>query len=47
VFLTGDTPNPESSEVVRRTGAPCINKPFDVDEVYRVIGRTVGSRSTS
>ena len=47
VFLTGDTLNPESSEFVRRTGAPCINKPFDFDEVYRVIGRTLGSRSAS
>ena len=47
VFLTGDTLNPESSEFVRRTAAPCINKPFDFDEVYRVIGRTLGSRSTS
>jgi CheY-like chemotaxis protein/anti-sigma regulatory factor (Ser/Thr protein kinase) len=31
VFLTGDTLNPESSEFVRQTGAPCINKPFDFE----------------
>ena len=26
---------------VQRTGAPCINKPFDFDEVRRVIGRAL------
>jgi len=41
VFLTGDTLNPESWEFVQRTGAPCINKPFDFDEVKRVIGRAL------
>jgi nitrogen fixation negative regulator NifL len=41
VFLTGDTLNPESCEFVQRTGAPCINKPFDFDEVRRVIGRAL------
>jgi nitrogen fixation negative regulator NifL len=41
VFLTGDTLNPESWEFVQRTGAPCINKPFDFDEVRRVIGRAL------
>jgi two-component system NtrC family sensor kinase len=43
VFLTGDTLNPESREFVQQTGAPCLNKPFDFDEVYRVIGRALGS----
>jgi hypothetical protein len=47
VFLTGDTLNPESSEFVQQTGAPCISKPFDFDEVYRVIGRAFGKRATS
>jgi hypothetical protein len=43
VFLTGDTLNPESREFVQQTGAPCLSKPFDFDEVYRVIGRALGS----
>jgi len=47
VFLTGDTLNPESAEFVQRTGAPCISKPFDFDDVYRVIGRALGNRATS
>ena len=47
VFLTGDTLNPESREFVQHTGAPCLSKPFDFDEVYRVIGRVLGSRATS
>jgi PAS domain S-box-containing protein len=47
VFITGDTLNPESSEFVEQTGAPCISKPFDFDEVYRVIGRAFGNRATS
>jgi CheY-like chemotaxis protein len=41
VFLTGDTLNPESWDFVQRTGAPCINKPFDFDEVRRIIGRAL------
>jgi nitrogen fixation negative regulator NifL len=39
VFLTGDTLNPDSLAFVQRTGVPCINKPFDLDEVKRVVGR--------
>jgi nitrogen fixation negative regulator NifL len=41
VFLTGDTLNPDSMAFVQRTGAPCISKPFDLDEVKRVIGRAL------
>jgi CheY-like chemotaxis protein len=41
VFLTGDTLNPESHAFVERTGALCINKPFDFDEVHRVIARAL------
>jgi two-component system NtrC family sensor kinase len=44
VFLTGDTLNPESREFVQQTGVPCLGKPFDFDEVYRVIGRALGNR---
>ena len=47
VFLTGDTLNPESREFVQQTGAPCLSKPFDFDEVYRVIGRALRNRATS
>ena len=31
-------------EFVQQTGAPCISKPFDFDEVYRVIGRALRPR---
>jgi len=44
VFLTGDTLNPESREFVQQTGAPCIPKPFDFGEVYRVIGQALQPR---
>jgi nitrogen fixation negative regulator NifL len=44
VFLTGDTLNPESREFVQQTDVPCLSKPFDFDEVYRVVGRMLGSR---
>jgi CheY-like chemotaxis protein len=47
MFLTGDTLNPESREFVQRTGAPCLGKPFDFDEVYRVIGRALRDSATS
>jgi PAS domain S-box-containing protein len=44
VFLTGDTLNPEIREFVQQTGAPCISKPFDFDEVYRVVGQALRPR---
>jgi hypothetical protein len=44
VFLTGDTLNPESREFVQHTGAPCLSKPFDFDEVFRVVGRALANR---
>jgi nitrogen-specific signal transduction histidine kinase/CheY-like chemotaxis protein len=47
MFLTGDTLNPESWEFVQRTGAPCLGKPFDFDEVYRVVGRALRDSATS
>ena len=34
-------------EFVEQTGAPCISKPFDFNDVCRVIGRVFGNRSTS
>jgi nitrogen fixation negative regulator NifL len=47
VFLTGDTLNPESRDFVQHTGAPCLSKPFDFDDVYQVIGRVLRNRATS
>ena len=47
VFLTGDTLNPESRDFVRQTGAPCLGKPFDFDEMYRMIARVLGNHATS
>ncbi|HUP37405.1 MAG TPA: PAS domain S-box protein [Candidatus Limnocylindria bacterium] len=47
VFLTGDTLNPESREFVQHTGAPCLSKPFDFDEVFRVVGRALRDRAAS
>ena len=39
VFVTGDTLTPETREFLDRTGVPSLGKPFDADEIRRVIDR--------
>jgi hypothetical protein len=43
VFMTGDTLSAGTREFLERTGAPSLNKPFSLDEVRRVIQRTLSA----
>jgi CheY-like chemotaxis protein len=42
VFITGDIANEETAATLRRTGAPCVEKPFRVREFISVVQRTMG-----
>src|ERR1035441_4391196 len=42
VFLTGDMANEETAATLRRTGAPCVEKPFRVHDFIAVIEQTMG-----
>ena len=42
VFITGDMANEETAATLRRTGAPCVEKPFRVQEFISVVQRTMG-----
>jgi DNA-binding NtrC family response regulator len=43
VFITGDIANEETVATLRRTGAPCVEKPFRVRPFLDVIEKTMGS----
>ena len=42
IFITGDTVNEETQDILRRTGAPCIEKPFRVQQLIEVVQSTIG-----
>lgn len=42
VFITGDIANEETVATLRRTGAPCIEKPFRVKQFIAVVEKTMG-----
>jgi CheY-like chemotaxis protein len=42
VFITGDMGNEETAATLRRTGAPCVEKPFRVQEFISVVQQTMG-----
>jgi CheY-like chemotaxis protein len=43
VFITGDIANEETVTTLRETGAPCIEKPFRVQQFIDVIAKTMGT----
>jgi len=43
VFITGDIANEETVTTLRRTGAPCVEKPFRVQQFLDVIEKTMGT----
>jgi DNA-binding NtrC family response regulator len=43
LFITGDIVNEETTEILRRTGVPCIEKPFRVQELLTAVKQVVGS----
>jgi DNA-binding NtrC family response regulator len=42
VFITGDIANDETIATLRQTGAPCVEKPFRVQEFISVVENTMG-----
>ncbi|HYU48126.1 MAG TPA: response regulator [Terriglobales bacterium] len=42
VFITGDIANEETAATLRRTGAPCVEKPFRVQQFISVVEKTMG-----
>jgi DNA-binding NtrC family response regulator len=42
VFITGDIANEETVETLRQTGAPCVEKPFRVQQFISVVEKTFG-----
>ncbi len=42
VFITGDIANEETVATLRQTGAPCVEKPFRVQQLIDVISNTMG-----
>jgi CheY-like chemotaxis protein len=42
VFITGDIANEETAATLRRTGAPCVEKPFRVHDFISVVEQTLG-----
>jgi CheY-like chemotaxis protein len=42
VFITGDIANEETVATLRETGAPCVEKPFRVQQFIEVVARTMG-----
>ena len=42
VFITGDIANEDTVATLRQTGAPCVEKPFRVQQFIDVVSRTLG-----
>jgi CheY-like chemotaxis protein len=42
VFITGDIANEETAAILRETGAPCVEKPFRVQQFIDVVSKTMG-----
>ncbi|HET7207656.1 MAG TPA: response regulator [Terriglobales bacterium] len=42
VFITGDIANDETVDTLRKTGAPCVEKPFRVQQFISVVEKTMG-----
>jgi CheY-like chemotaxis protein len=42
VFVTGDIVNEETVAILRETGAPCVEKPFRVQDLLATVENTIG-----
>ncbi len=42
IFITGDIVNEETAATLRRTGAPCVEKPFRVQQLIEVVHKVFG-----
>ena len=46
VFITGDIASEETAATLRQTGAPCVEKPFRVQQLISVVEKTMGRASS-
>jgi CheY-like chemotaxis protein len=42
VFITGDIANEETVATLRQTGAPCVEKPFRVQQLIDAVSKAMG-----
>lgn len=42
VFITGDIVNEETVAILRESGAPCVEKPFRVQDLLKAVETTIG-----
>ena len=42
VFITGDIVSEETAATLRRTGAPCVEKPFRVQQLIAIVRKVFG-----
>ena len=42
VFITGDIANEETAATLEKTGVPCVEKPFRVQQFISVVQQTMG-----
>ncbi len=43
IFITGDIVNEETAKTLAQTGAPCVEKPFRIQQLIEVVKRVIGS----
>lgn len=42
ILISGDTANSETQELLARSGTPCIEKPFRVQQLISIVEKTFG-----
>lgn len=42
VYITGDIVNEDTVAILRETGAPCVEKPFRVQDLLATVEKTIG-----
>jgi CheY-like chemotaxis protein len=42
VFITGDIANEDTAATLQRTGVPCVEKPFRVQQFISIVEKTMG-----
>lgn len=42
IFITGDIVNEETAATLKRTGAPCVEKPFRIQQLITVVEKLFG-----
>jgi DNA-binding NtrC family response regulator len=47
IFTTGDTASPDTQGFLQRSGSPCLQKPFDLNEVRRLVHEVLASGRSS